>query len=119
MIEVLPSLNSLSSNPLRRLDTLGVTDFLDTLDISIDPFECAHRIWDQLDREHQEIVSFLMLGGEIDLDSEVAKRSLLKGTVETIASLGLLSKHNGNASLSGLSLIRYHGIWLFADAPAT
>lgn len=44
MIEVLPSLNSLSSNPLRRLDTLGVTDFLDTLDISIDPFECAHRI---------------------------------------------------------------------------
>lgn len=53
-----------------------------------------------------------MLGGEIDLDSEVAKRSLLKGTVETIASLGLLSKHNGNASLSGLSLIRYHGIWL-------
>ena len=104
MIEVLPSLNSLSSNPLRRLDTLGVTDFLDTLDISIDPFECAHRIWDQLDREHQEIVSFLMLGGEIDLDSEVAKRSLLKGTVETIASLGLLSKHNGNASLSGLSL---------------
>lgn len=118
MIEVLPSLNSLSSNPLRRLDTLGVTDFLDTLDISIDPFECAHRIWDQLDREHQELVSFLMLGGEIDLDSEVAKRSLLKGTVETIASLGLLSEHNGNASLSGLSLIRYHGIWLFADAPS-
>lgn len=118
MIEVLPSLNSLSSNPLRRLDTLGVTGFLDTLDISIDPFECAHRIWNQLDREHQELVSFLMLGGEIDLDSEVAKRSLLKGTVETIASLGLLSEHNGNASLSGLSLIRYHGIWLFADAPS-
>lgn len=116
VVEVLPDWDLINPSSMQVLDKIGVTDFLDTLDLSLDSFTCAQRIWDQLDTEHQDLLSFLMLGGSVNVEVS-SRRSMLRKTLKFLNSIGFLSVHNGMASLSGLSLLRYRGIWLFSDSP--
>lgn len=98
-----------------EFDRLGLTDFFDGLDFSENVLDTIERMWNRFDSAHQVIARLLIMGEAVELNQ--AQGYLVSSVLHLLEPLGVLKKSGNKVSLSGFSLVRYRGVWLFADAP--
>lgn len=103
----------IATNAIRQLDILGISDFMDSLDFSRDIHVYLGDRWDQFDKVHHLICNFLLLGKEIEnVDLNIP---LIKKLVEALEPFDVIVFSPSGASLGGLSLVRFRGVWLFVE----